>query len=247
MKKYIYITFLILTGAFVLDGCKKNLETEGLSRVTYYPDFKFQGDEVMFVKQGSTFTEPGVTATENGKSINVSTTVTGQYTGYTGTTLNTSAADKYTISYNAVNKDGYTGSVTRTVYVFNDGDLVNSIEGLYKSTVVRNGVSAAQYTNMQYVLIYKTGNNTYNISDAIGGYYDLGRGYGTAYRATGGSITANNIGAGNFSFADYTVGSFGGTVKLSNMSTNPANKTLTFTAVWSSGYTFIVTLTQVPI
>ena len=68
-------------------------------------------------------------------------------------------------------------------FVARQGDLVNSIEGVYTSTVVRDNVSAPQYDDMKYVIIKKVDTDTYELSDGIGGYYDLGRAYGIAYAA----------------------------------------------------------------
>ncbi|HEY4786863.1 MAG TPA: immunoglobulin-like domain-containing protein, partial [Bacteroidales bacterium] len=161
MKKIKYIIILLALTDVFLSGCKKNLETEGLSKVTYYPEITMNGDATVFVSGGTAFNDPGATATANGQPITVTTPVVGDYFTYSGTTVDVTKSNRYFINYTAVNSDGFAGSVTRTVYVAYNGDLVNSIEGLYTSTVVRNGASSAQYTNMEYVMIRKTGTNTY--------------------------------------------------------------------------------------
>jgi hypothetical protein len=150
MKK-VY-NLLILSMLLVLSSsCEKELTSEGVSKTTYYADMKMAGEQELFLPLNSPFTDPGVTATEKGNPIPVSETVTGIYHPYSGTTIDMSAANKYEISYTATNSDGFSANVTRTVYVAKTGDLVNSIEGLYTSTVKRNGVSGAQYTNMKYI------------------------------------------------------------------------------------------------
>jgi hypothetical protein len=244
MKKISYIILFAIIATFT--GCKKELDSEGISRITYYPNFTMTGDATIFQTQGTSFTDPGVTATAGAQSLPVSVKVNGIYTGYKGTTVNTNVADKYVISYSATNVDGFAGTVTRTVYVAKTGDFVNSIEGLYTSTIVRNGVVSAQYQDLKYVIIWKTGTNTYELSDGIGGYYDLGRNYGPAYAAPGCTVIANNISANNFTLGpDFTVGSFGGVVQLTSFSIDAGTKTITFNSSWDAGFKFAVTLTQV--
>ena len=244
MKKITYIILFALIAAFT--SCKKELDSEGVSRVTNYPNIEMSGDAVMFQTQGTTFTDPGVTAKEGTKALTVTSKVVGVYTGYKGSTVNTSVADKYVITYSATNSDGFAGSVTRTVYVAKTGDFVNSIEGLYTSSIVRNGSTSAQYQNLQYIIIWKTGANTYELSDGIGGYYDLGRNYGPAYAAPGCTVVANDISANSFTLGpDFTVSSFGGVVQLVSFSVDTNAKTISFQSNWDAGYKFVVTLTQV--
>lgn len=242
MKSTFRIVFFTMISSLVMMSCQKKKDSEDISRVTNYPTFVVKGEDPIFVEKGTPYNEPGVIATENGKEIDVTTSVVGHYRG--GKTLDVNVPDYYTITYSATNKDGFEGSVTRDVYVAETGDLVNSIAGLYTSTVVRNGSSGAAYTNMKYILIWDEGNNVYGISDGIGGYYDIGRGYGYNYAAPT-TVTANDISANDFSYTTYPVKTFGGTVTMSGMKADPANNTLSFTAAWDAGYTFEVTLKQV--
>lgn len=103
MKRYFYIV-----AAFVLflSSCEK--DTEGLSKETAFANFEMTGDPIMFIKPGATFTDPGVTATENGAALEVKRTGT----------VNTSVAGVYQIDYSAVNSDGYPGTTSRQVVVF---------------------------------------------------------------------------------------------------------------------------------
>ena len=95
-------------------------------------------------------------------------------------------------------------------------------------------------------MIWKTGADTYEISDAIGGYYAIGRAYGNDYMATGMSITANDISANDFTFGSpIGVGAFGGALTMDNMSVDAGAKTIDFQSSWDAGYKFVVTLTQV--
>lgn len=236
--RIIYLFTALL--AFSFWSCDKEYESH--YRITNFPEFEMTGDEVIFNTFGTPFTDPGIKATENGKDIPVTTTVSGDFFG--ASSFDANATDRYLFTYSATNSDGYSASTSRLVYNIKTGDLVNSIEGLYTSTVVRNGASSAQYTNMKYVVIAKASGNTYKLSDAIGGYYDIGRVYGAAYRASGMTITANDIAANNFNFGTAVVPGFGGTATMESMTVNAANKTITFTSKWNV-YTFVVTLKQV--
>lgn len=247
MKIHIKLTIFVLAALSIV-SCEKSIDSDGLSKITFYPEFAVNGDELLLVPSGNPFTDPGVTAQENGQDITVTSSVVGTVQGYSGTTVDADLDNEYIITYSATNSDGFSASTTRTVWVVTTGDLVTSIEGLYTSTVLRNGASGAQYTNMPYILIYKTGANTYEISDGIGGYYDLGRAYGPTYRAIPAEVTAVDIPSNNFTYGGpFGVGAFGGIAEMSNLTVDPVAKTITFTTVWDSGYTFVVTLKQVTI
>jgi hypothetical protein len=239
MKK----VFLFLFTAALFSSCSEDTSSD-VSRVTNYPLITLLGDDVVYVHKGDPFTDPGVIVTEGGVEIPYTTTVTGQFRG--GSTLDTDVEDIYTITYAATNQDGFMGSATRTVIVADTGDLVTNIAGLYRSTVTRNGTLTAQYTDLEYVLIWKNDDGTYQMSDGIGGYYSIGRAYGNAYNATPMVITANNIPANDFDVSDYEVGTFGDPVHNTAFTVNAANQTINFTSVWSTStvYTFNVLLEQ---
>lgn len=245
MKKNIFILLSFL--ALILVSCNKEKESAGLSSLTYFPEFTMSGEAEYFLGVGEAFTDPGVIAEENGVEIPVTSEVEGSFFGYVGATVPTDNADKYVITYTAINSDGYPGTAERTVWVIETGDLVSSIAGLYSSTIVRNGdVGNPQYTDLEFIMISDNGDGTYNLSDAIGGYYDLGRGYGAAYRASGLLITANDIPTNDFTFNDpIPVGAFGGSLVMTAFTVDAGSGTISFTGDWDAGYVFEVTLTQV--
>lgn len=243
--KSLAVLFFVTLG-FV--SCEKNIDSDELSFITFYPEFLMEGDEVILVNQGDAFAEPGITALENGEEISVTTSVVGTIQSYAGTAVDSDLPNEYSFTYSATNSDGFTATSGRTVWVAKTGDLVTSIEGLYTSSVKRNGTITAQYTDMPYILIYKTGVDKYAISDGIGGYYSIGRGYGPGYRATPIVVTAVDIPGNSFTYSgDFGVGAFGGVATMSGLTVDPVAKTITFSTVWDSGYTFDVTLTQVNI
>lgn len=240
MKKVILSLLFLCT---VLVSCESDT-TGGVSRVTGYPTFTVLGDDVIYVQKGTTYTDPGVIVTENGIEIPFQTTISGSYRG--GTSIDTNVVDIYSVLYSAVNQDGFAGSASRTVIVYENSDLISSIAGLYKSTVVRNGVVSAQYANMEYVLVWQNANGTYEMSDGIGGYYNLGRGYGVGYAAGPVIITANNIATNNYApIPSFGVGAFGGVANMSGLTANPVANTLSFSTTWDAGFTFVVTMTKV--
>lgn len=246
MKKIISILVVTL----LLVSCSKD-DSGDVSQITYYPQFTLIGDDVIFVDKGAAFVDEGVIAKEGDTEIPYTTSITGKYRG--GTTIDTDVVDIYQIVYTAVNQDGFSGSIAKTVYVIETGDLVNSIAGLYTSTVTRNGTGGAAYTNMEYVLIWQKPDNTYQISDAFAGWYSIGRAIAGS-DTSGGIIVANNIATNDFTFpATLTNAYFGGVSNITGLTVNPATKKLVMTTSWEAPgtpptpYTFLATLTQVPL
>ena len=233
---------MVVISGMLFTACETET-TNDVSRVTYYPDFVLNGDAVVYLKKGDSYTDPGVVVTEAGNPIPYTTSVSGKYRG--GKTLDTNKADIYTFTYSAINVDGFPGTITRTVNVIDDGDLVNSISGLYTSTCTRNGVLTAQYTDMENVMIWQNDNGTYEISCGIGAYYSVGRGYGDSYLARPVIVTANSIPTNDYTISDFTVGGFGGACEMSGLVANPTAETVKFSTVWESGYTFDVVLKKV--
>lgn len=240
MKKLNVILMLFLCG-IVLMSCEKDLDSADVSSITKYPVFEMQGDAQVYVERGTSYEDPGVTATEGGAQLDVTTTVVGTYTG--NTTFDSNVSDIYTFTYSAVNQDGFTGSTTRTVYVVETGDLVTSISGLYTSTIIRNDILT--FEDLEYVFISNNDDDdTYDIQDGIGMYYAIGTNYGLAYSAPT-TVTAVDIPTNTFTYSDpFPVGAFGGAAVMSDMVVDPAAQTIEFTTTWDLGYTFQVTLTQ---
>lgn len=245
-----YTRRIVITGlmAASLAACERELDSMGVTtKITYYPVFELEGETDMVIPANEPFTLPGATATEQGTEIPVSVSIAGTYFAGAVNGIDTSVPDIYHVTYSAVNVDGFPGTATRTVFVKPPtGDLVNSIEGTYLSTSLRDPSAAGDYEDMEYVYIIKTGENTYQLSDVIGGYYDLGREYGPAYAGPGATITANNIAANDFTFGDpVPVGAFGGEGVITSMTVSAADKTITYNVEWDV-YTFKVILKQVP-
>ncbi len=244
-RKLIYL--LLATLIIPFSGCQKEYEDE--SKITYFPLFEMEGESEIIHTLGEPYTDGTVTATEEGKPLEVGVHVIGDVTGYSGTTVNVDVIDQYDITYSATNADGYVGTATRTVYVGPPtGDLVTSLEGVYLSTVMRTPTFAVipQYTDMKYIYIWKTEENKFEISCALGAYYFIGRDYGYGFAFQGAVITANNIPANDFTISQASSPDFGNVADITDFEVDPVNKTITFTSTadFSNGV-FHVQLEQV--
>ncbi len=126
MKNIKVITFLCaITTSFFFSSCERDLETEGISRITNFAEFQMAGDQFMSLVVGSTFTDPGVKATEGGNEIPV--TASG--------TVNTATPGLYQITYSATNSDDFSASTSRTVAVLAQAEKPGvNIAGAYKNT-----------------------------------------------------------------------------------------------------------------
>lgn len=242
----LFIILLLVTGS--LASCSED-ETGNVSAITNFPTFTMNGESLVYTPQGEDWIDPGVTATEDGAELPVSVEAVGTYMRSIGPSVDTNTADIYEVFYSAENSDGFSGSTVRTVWVVPpSGDLVTSISGLYAADVQRapSFTPGPPYDGLIYVFISKSGDNTYKISHAIGGYYDYGRGYGSGYAAKGAVITANDIPGNDFSVSQAQFPIWGNTVDVTGMQVDAATKSITFTGNGNFGNgEFRVQLTQV--
>jgi hypothetical protein len=139
----------------------------GISKITVYPTLTLVGDRYMAIVNGATpFTDPGATATEGETEIPV--TVTGS--------VDANTPGVYTLTYTAVNKDGFSASATRTVVIANvdaaaaatdlSGNYARSTNGSVAVwTKIAPGVytvfnpGGAPGTNLTVVAVNSSGNN----------------------------------------------------------------------------------------
>ena len=158
--------------SFALTSCGDK-ESEGLSRFTYYPVLELLGDDYMVIDKGSTFQDPGFTATLDGEDVAGQVTVTSD--------VNTAKSGVYTVIYSIVNPDGITANAKRTVVVL---DPNNAVEGFYLNQAdsyrLRQGAQVA-YGRQFEILIIDNGDGTYFVDDLLGGWYCQRAGYGTNY------------------------------------------------------------------
>lgn len=159
--------FVIMTlAALTLASCRK-IET-GLTDVTYYAVIELEGANPYVIHLGESYTEPGFTAILNGEDISSKVSV--------GSNVDSSTPGIYSVTYSAVNEDGFSSSVSRAVYVLNPG----GIDNLY-SSYTRIGSTAYR---VPAFLIKATGTaGVYEMEDLLGGFYYYGRypGYEPTY------------------------------------------------------------------
>jgi hypothetical protein len=235
--KYLKFIFLLVAGLTI--SCEDD-STLGVSKVTTYPTITVTGESVVFVATGSSYTDAGASAfageTEITPEVSTSAGV------YHGAAFSTANPDKYVVSYSAENSDGFSGSALREIWVATTGDLTTSIEGLYSMSTERVGRTTE---TGNYVLITKTGANTYELTHGVGGWYSLGLRYGPNYAARGAIITATDIATNNFSVSDAQFPVWGNMVVVTDFMVDAGTKTVTYTGTGDWGAVFKATLTQV--
>ena len=164
----LFIILLLVTGSLV--SCTED-ETGNVSVITNFPTFTMNGESVEFTPQGVDWIDPGVTATEDGAELPVLVEAVGTYMRSIGPTVDTNTADIYEVFYSAENSDGFSGSTVRTVWVEPpSGDLTTSLSGLYSADIQRapSFTPGPPYEDLVYIIISKSGDNTYKLSHAVG-------------------------------------------------------------------------------
>ncbi len=139
MKK---ISIIILALFFLIVSCNKDKinntdEQVGISKVTNYPIITVEGDNIIVLANGSSFTDPGVSAKAGTSDVPVTT----------DGSVNTLKDGIYTLKYSAVNTDGFSASASRTVVIYTTAADAAShdLSGTYVRT--SNG-SAASWTKI---------------------------------------------------------------------------------------------------
>ena len=111
MKTFKYliglVTILFFMGCAKTEDFNNTEDRVGQSRVTFFPTFTMKGDRYASIVKGGTYTEPGVTAKEGDKDLQVK--ITGA--------VDVNTVGVYDIVYSATNKDNFSGSVTRTIAI----------------------------------------------------------------------------------------------------------------------------------
>jgi hypothetical protein len=138
---------------------------------------ELEGDGYMVVGKGTTFQDPGFSATLNGEDVSSQVTVSSN--------VNTNKSGVYSVVYSIKNEDGITANARRTVVVL---DLNSAVEGFYQITPdsyrLREGAQVA-YGSPFEMLVIDNGDGTYDVDDLLGGWYCQRAGYGTNYAMAG--------------------------------------------------------------
>ena len=174
MKKIFLYGLMLCLSMVALTSCNDDNDQLTDSRLTYYPVLEIQGDEFVQVPIGTTYTEQGCKATLNGEDFTSNVKTIGS--------VDSDQPGLYYITYSATNSDGFTVTATRTVAVC-DPTITTDISGTY---TVQDGSSVNGKNYVGYtVKIKKAAPGIFYVSDFFGGFYDQGRGYGSAYAMTG--------------------------------------------------------------
>lgn len=245
MKK-ILLNIMICAGLVALASCEKKVTTEDPSTITYYVSFELNGDGTMLVPINTTFTDPGVVATENGVDVNDKVVVTiTDPDGNVVTSIPTDAPNLYTVSYSAVNADGFPASTSRTVVVY-DPAVTASIAGTYSTDIdqtVYNGypfstwITAKGYPgNSATVTFTEIAPGFFSCNDLLAGWYGQIRGYGAKYYMTG-IVTLNSDNSLTL-ISSYVAGWGDSLDYIANAVYNPETGVITYDASYA-GQIFI--------
>lgn len=225
MKRIYYILFAL--SAVFITACEK--DSEGVSQITTYCEFEMKGDVDMFIPVGTTFTDPGCIAWEGETEVKVTST----------SNINTNEIGMYTITYTAVNSDGFPATTTRNVNVCYPN---MDIAGIWTAQIVRNGSPRGPYQ----LTLLPLSEKTFYITDLLGGWYWIGSGYGFTY-AFPGVLEINDDNTLSIIEAHESAwGSVGVFSESVTPTYNPETKTINFVTVMSdtNAYLFNVTLTK---
>lgn len=171
MKKILLYSLALCLTTFGLTSCNDDEDQYTDSRVTYYVSLEMQGDEVVYVNLGDTYTDAGCKAFSNGEDVSSQVV--------TSSDVNTSELGVYHVNYKAVNKDGFSSTATRTVYV---GTPLTGV--VSNGTYRLRGETTTPYSGYE-LFILSNNKDTYFVEDLLGGYYYLRAGYGSGYAMPG--------------------------------------------------------------
>ena len=127
-KKIIYLASMSLL--LLVMSCDDET-TDDISFVTSYPTFEIEGGSIVSIVAGGSFTDPGVTATEGGEPLEVTTVGS----------VDPTTPGLYTLQYSAVNSDGFVGTATRRVVITAEDVSDVDLSGTYVRTTNENIVT----------------------------------------------------------------------------------------------------------
>ena len=180
--KNIFKTLTLFLAIVLLSGCHK-ITTDGVTFITYYPQFDMKGEPFMFILMGSSYVEPGVIATEGDAELSLDTKGS----------VNTSVRGVYTLQYSATNKDGFQGTVERMVAVVSALPAVD-LSGNYSLVSTTREKDITITKNGDVVGYYHSTDSWYQVYPIALDFVDMGD--GTIYVIPGSSRYGPHIGTG---------------------------------------------------
>jgi hypothetical protein len=200
MKK-IFILVMVVSG-LLFTSCSES--TDSVSEVTYYANMSMNGDALVVLNQGQTYTEQGVEAEADGVVLEV------EIDG----TVDTSKPGVYKIKYAATNSDGFPAYLTRAVVVLSTAPSMIDLSGSFTRSGNVNNVT--KLSERKYICDNATGYNVdedkitlefYNIDDKqiYAPYKENASESGISAESNIGTITDKN----NWKWVIYASGVFG--------------------------------------
>lgn len=227
--KYIIGAFILL---LCLNSCEK--ETEDISRLTHYVEITLEGGDVEIVAIGTTFNEPGYIAFEGEEDV-TSNVVTSD-------NIDVNKIGVYTVTYSAVNTDGFSAGTSRTVVVYDPSSPDTDISGKYTTNIVRteSDGSNPRPRGPFEITVTKTAPGIFYVNCLLGYYY--ADGYGPAYAMTGyiQIDAANNL----TEVSSYVAGWGDGLEAFNNGVYNPADGSMYWESIYANKDIFAVTSTK---
>ena len=233
MKKIFFYGLALCLSAMTLTSCSSD-EDHTDTRVTYYINLTINGDEVVYLDANSTYNDAGCKAEANGQDVSDKIIIDNP--------VDTKNIGPYTVTYSAVNEDGFASQAYRYVYVGTPltGAVAN---GSFRQTYNDDGSPKAQVAWSGYDIDLLTdGNGKYWVEDLLGGYYEQRAGYGSSYSMkcylqVNADNTVDLVGGGNVvgwsdAYDDFKDGKF-----------DPATNTISYTVVYADmDFNVILTL-----
>ena len=221
---------LALAATFGLSSCSDDEFTD--TKVTHYVSFDLTEGENYALPVGSTYKDPGYKAMEGTEDVTAHVKVDG--------TVDGSTVGYYPITYSAVNKEGYSASITRNVFVYNPA-VTTDISGTYTTQAGTQRDYGGKKTAFsgQTIVLKEVAPGIFSVSDFFGGYYDQRAGYGSAYAMTGYvAINADNTLTALYGH----VSGWGDSYNSFSGSYDPATKTVKLTVAYAGVMTFDIIL-----
>jgi len=229
MKKIINLMGLAILTLFV--SCEK--DTEDISFETNYATFELTEGTPYALPLGTPYTEPGVKAMAGDEELEVTTI---------SNNIDETKLGGYSVVYSATNPDGYPATTTRTVGVYSPDAPDTDISGTYVSNMFRTnmtGVVQRSFSGLS-VEITKIAPGIFHVSDFLGGYYEQGIGYGSAYAMTGYvALNSDNT----LTLLSSHISGWGDSLDyLADATYNPETGIISWKAAYVGSYIFNVTL-----
>lgn len=140
---------VVLVSGLLFTSCDAD-SSANVSKVTYYANLTMNGDALVVLTQGQTYTENGVDAEADGKTLEVK--IAG--------TVDTNKPGVYKLTYSALNSDGFPASVVRTVVILSNQPSTINLEGSFVRGANVNNVTKLE--DRKYVCDNATGYNVAN-------------------------------------------------------------------------------------